>query len=334
MKIGIDIYLYEFSVTPEGGKAAADWCLDSQKEWSVILAADIGGSKIAVGLVDPTSGDVLEQTQNPVEKRGQGFLSELSGRLGEMMLQAACRDIQCTGVGIGIAEIVSPDGSIASRQTFELGELKIQEGLHTRLPVTVDSDVRCAALAEARFGAGRSFGTFFYVSIGTGVSSALVIEGKVLVGAHGAALVLGSGSIPKQPRPDATDTFCLEEFASGEGVARRYRAEAGGAVSGAKDVMVRAENGDEEASRIVEEAGFAMGVAIAQAINVLDPEAVILGGGLGSADGRYREAVLAAARRHIWYGPARETPITTAHLGPRSGLVGAALSAARRGPTA
>src|SRR5262249_51747583 len=148
-------------------------------------------------------------------------------------------------------------------------------------PVTIDADVRAAALAEARFGAGRPYQLFVYVTVGTGISSTLVQDGRPFAGARGNALVLTSGSMTTIcPQCGDLISTVLEDIASGPALVRRYNQHrAGGAVQ-CEDVLEAACHGDPDAERIVQEAGEVLGSSVGFLANILDPDAVVIGGGL------------------------------------------------------
>ena len=213
--------------------------------------------------------------------------------------------------------------------------------------------MRAHALAEAHLGAGRGRPTFVFVTVGTGISSCFVQQGVPLAGTHGNALVLASSPYT------TTCTACgttlrpvLEEIASGPGLVALYNhaiADRRGMRSGAhrsptasnapapdlvpppatraEDVLSAASAGDEDALSAIRTAADALGVSIGWLVNVLDPAAIVVGGGLGSAPGLYWDQMAASVREHIWSDASRSVPIVPAALGPAAGLIGAALAA-------
>jgi glucokinase len=192
------------------------------------------------------------------------------------------------------------------------------------LPTTVEADVRAAALAEARLGAGRGLRHFLYVTVGTGVSAVSVQDGLPYAGSRGAALVIANGPTRHRcPRCGHEHAEVLEEVAGGPALARAYGAER------AEAVLAAAEAGDGRAGAVLDRAARALGQALALLAGALDPEALVLGGGLGSAPGPYAERLRAAFGAALWDGDARDLPLLPATLGPDAGLVGAALAGAR-----
>src|SRR5262249_21384744 len=172
-------------------------------------------------------------------------------------------------------------------------------------PLHIESDVRAAALAEARMGAGRGLGSFVYLTIGTGVSHTFVIDGEPWPGARGNALVVGAPLVETQ--------------ASGPRLAGR----AGSAR--AEDVRGR---GRDDAA--VDAVTNLLAGELARLINALDPEAALIGGGLGLAPA-FRERLIEKTRPLIYAERTRELSISAAALGRDAGIVGAALAAHWRG---
>jgi glucokinase len=226
-------------------------------------------------------------------------------------------------VGVSVPELVDLDGLVATDVVVPglTGDLKEWAEIGVEC---VESDVRAAAHAEARVGAGRGFPSFGYMSIGTGVSSTFVLDGVAWPGAHGAAILLGSGPFGPKLSPDGRP-YPLEELASGPAMVAAYRA-LGGHAGSAQEVLDRYDS-DPLAAQAIVEAGSAAGQGAALLVNVLDPRALIVGGGLGCVDGPYWQCLEAAARAQIWADAARRIPLLRSGLGPDAAAIGAALRA-------
>jgi glucokinase len=197
--------------------------------------------------------------------------------------------------------------------------------------VTLDADVRAAARAEATFGAGHEFHSFLYVTIGTGISASFVLNGTPYAGARGLTGTFASscGLIPSIDG-NLTSGPPLEQFAAGPALASRLAAVQPNFQGDARAVISLAESGDSAAQAVVDSAAHPVGAAVANLVNMLDPEAVVVGGGLGTTEGRYRTSLVSAMRDHIWSEYHRELPVRSAQLGSDSGFIGAALAATRR----
>jgi glucokinase len=166
------------------------------------------------------------------------------------------------------------------------------------------------------------------VTIGTGISCSLVLDGKPYVGAHGNTGTLATGSLTTVcSECRGLSTSVLERIAAGPAIVTRYRNRGEDKVERCESVLAAAEQGDAIALEVIYQAAESLGSAIALMIDVLDPHAVVIGGGLGSAAGLFWESLHAATRRHIWCDAHRQLPIVQAAYGPTSALVGAALLA-------
>ena len=144
----------------------------------------------------------------------------------------------------------------------------------------VESDVRAGALAEAMFGAGRAYGLFVYVTVGTGISSTLVLDGRPFAGANGNALIMASSPFSVECSCCGADLKpVLEEFASGPALVARYNRHGSRVVEKAEEVTAAAGEGDRAAVMVVTSSGEALGTSVGFLVNVMDPEAIVVGGG-------------------------------------------------------
>lgn len=290
------------------------------------LGVDVGGTKIAAGLVMWPSGEILCRRTIPTraERGGEAVLQDVLALARQLKEEARHNLWRVTGAGLGVAELVDAEGRVTSGHTIRWEGLPVRELLSDVAPAVIDADVRAAALGEAWFGAGKPFGSFAYVTVGTGISCCLVIDGKPWPGANGNALVMSSSPLSTTcGECGAQLSPILEEFASGPAITRRYQEASGRAVTRAEEVFAALAT-DECAQEIVRSAGFALGVSLAFLVNITDPGAVVVGGGLGSAQGMYWNEMVDSARRHIWSKVTRDLPILRACLGVDAGIVGAA----------
>jgi glucokinase len=250
-----------------------------------VIGIDVGGTKIAACRWDPATREVLggERWETGAADGGPAVLRRCAGLA--RLLAADDR----LPVGIALCELVDLDGAVASAETVDWRGLDVAAPFAGLGPVVLESDVRAAALAEARLGAGQGSPLFLYVSVGTGISHALVIDGRPLAGAHGSALVTGAPLV--------------EQTASGAALAR---------------------------GETLERAAADLGQALAFLVNALDPERVVIGGGLG-LDPTYRDLAEQAMRPLVYAETARAVPLVPALLGAEAGAVGAALRASEEG---
>jgi glucokinase len=291
------------------------------------IGIDVGGTKIAAGLVDLSDGAILMRETLPTlpQRGGEAVLSDVVALAERMLAVANAREQALRGIGLGVAELVAVDGAITSAHTIPWIGVPVRQRLSQIAPTIVESDVRTLALAEARYGAGRDIAQFVMVSVGTGISSCLVLDGKPHAGIHGNALVLATSPVT------TTCTECgavlrpvLEEFASGPAVIARYQQRSGRQVARGEAIFQAADAGDADAIFVLSTAGEALGVSIGWLVNVLDPAAVIVGGGLGLAGGCYWEHMVGAMREHIWAENSRAVPCLPAATHTDAGIIGAA----------
>jgi glucokinase len=286
------------------------------------IGIDVGGTKISAAIVEFDTGRLLHRREvaTHAARGGEAVLDTVRGLLIDLGRTADESRLRIDAVGLGICEIVGLNGRLQSASLIDWRDLNPISSPHGLPPVHLVSDVRAAALAEARFGAARQIRDALYVSVGTGIASVLLIEGRPYAGAHGAALVLATAA----PVPIGSgQAAMLEEIASGPALARQF----GDSGGDARIAIAAALRGDQRAHAIVMQATSLLGAAIAQLANCLDPSVIVIGGGLGSAPGPYFESLKEGITDRIWKGLDRQIDVRRAVLGADAGLAGAALAA-------
>lgn len=285
-----------------------------------VLAIDIGGTKTAIAHVDTSKNTLVRMENIPTPPdAGEPFFQHLL-TLAEKNLTGVAV------IGISICELVSPLGDIVSGHRVDWKSLPVMRAFGKLAPCRVEVDVRCAALAEARMGSGRNRGSFFYLNLGTGISSTLVINGKPWTGARGGALVFANGTTRVSNRDGDSISLVLEDIAGGAGIAGEYAHATSGVRLSADAILQAAMAGDAMARRVVQRAMDAIGNALGQAVNMLDPEAIILGGGL-SLSPFFCAGIEAAMRDAVWAESARRIAFGVSELGADAPLLGAAFAA-------
>ncbi len=303
------------------------------------IGVDVGGTKIAAGLVRLADGKILARRQIPTapERGGRRVLDEVIELIRSLADEGAALRAQPQRAGIGLAELVSPEGKVLSAATIDWLRLNPIEQVASATGIggIVEADVRAAALAEARYGAGWGKRAFLFVTAGTGISASLVLNGTPYTGARGLTGTFASSpTLTPLSGGNLIDGPPLELHASGPAIVKRYRDVQPEFHGTARDVLAMADASDADAHWIVETAGIALGAAIAQLVNTLDPELVVLGGGLGTTEGLYRRSIETTLRRRVWSEFHREVPLVSAQLGVDAGLIGAAAATERQEPAA
>lgn len=289
------------------------------------LGVDVGGTKVRAAIVDENGAIHMSTESSTGTPEGADPGMRISHATAHRIAtEAALAGLPITGVGVGVPEYVR--GNALHSDLVLAWTTQPAELFADIAPVTVESDVRCGALAEARFGAGRECDSMLYVSVGTGISCALVLAGTVWAGHRGEAIALGE--LPVDRSLDAGSAATVEEFASGSAMGRRYERLTGHTVDGAREIIARAEGRDARAFAIVTSAAQALGSALAWAVDIVDPQLVVVGGGLGSSGGWWLDEVRA---RYLALSRPYAPEIVPAALGSDSGVIGAALAAAHSG---
>ena len=292
------------------------------------IGIDVGGTKIAGGVVDLSTGAVTGRMQVPTDfaRGGEAVLADVARMARDLRGSATGLGMMPGALGIGVAELVDTRGAVFSDYRIKWRGLDVPGRLATQISdlepgeIVVSSDARAAALAEARYGAGRGGADFYYVTIGTGVSGVLVQNGQPYAGANGAGLVIANGPTRCTcPQCGHVEAHVVEDVSSGPALAAAF---ARGCR--AEDVVAAALAGDVRARAVIDHATAALGPVLAMLAGALDPDRLVIGGGLGSAPGPYFDSLTTAIRAGLWDGYRRDLPIVQAALGPDAGLIGAA----------
>ncbi|MFJ7625173.1 ROK family protein [Streptomyces sp. NPDC097595] len=301
---------------------------------TALLGIDIGGTKTVAVLFD---GDrrVLSraQTATPAAE-GPDAVVAAAAQVADIVRAAArAQGLRVAAAGVGTAGVVAPDGRTIAAATDALPgwagtPLAARLESVLGLPVAVLGDVQAFLAGELSAGAAAGAHTAVGVMAGTGIGGALAVGGRVLTGAHGAAGHLGHLPVPgaeRLPCPCGR-TGHVEAVASGPAMTRLLRAatpEGQRAPDDLRAVAAAAEAGDEEARTVLTRGGTALGTALAGIVSALDPDVVVLAGGVLESGRWYGDALRRAVEEHtlpLLHG----VPVTTAALGADAVALGAA----------
>ncbi len=299
------------------------------------IGVDVGGTKIAAGVVTP-EGEILNEVRYPSAGPRERLLSSIARAIDEV------RDgFEIGGVCLAVPGFVMTAENrvifAPNLHAIEGVPLKDELGERTGLSVTVENDANAAAWGEFRFGAGSEADHLVFVTLGTGVGGGIITSGVLLRGAQGAGGELGHVTIQATgPRCGCGNRGCLEALASGTAIQRRAREVASEQPDSAlgrlaverkvlgEDVTELAREGDEAAVSVLEETGRWLGIGLAGFVNIFNPEVIAIGGGAAKAG----ELILEPARQEVHLraqSPSRDlVRIQEATLGPKSGILGAA----------
>lgn len=314
-----------------------------------VAAVDIGGTKIAGGLVvyDATFDRPLIVARCTVptdpQRGGDAVLADVVTLVGDLLAEASNPNLPIAplgekpslaplpilGIGVSAAgSIRESDGSVAYANDLMPGWMGQPVGATLEnafgLPVAVLNDVRAHALGELRHGSAQGTQSCIMIAAGTGLAGAIIVNGRLLTGAHGFAGMLGHTLHPAAlDVPSAwTTTGHLESVVAGSGIECCYRLGGGESVPGA-EISRRALAGEPLARRVIEQSGRGLGEAIASWADIIDPELVIIAGSVCNAGELWRSALddgLSARLASEFEG----LPVVEALLGPDAPLIGAA----------
>jgi glucokinase len=321
--------------------------LSPQVRDDLVIGVDIGGSKVAAGLVDP-SGEIRYHTRNPMVSN-DGAVSALAS-VTKAIETASAHALSATGPhglirGVGICSpgpldpktgVVLNPPNLPCWRNFPLAAAVAQI---YRVPVKVDNDANAAGLAETLWGSGRGYRNVFYVTIGTGIGTAILLDGRIYHGRTGAAGEGGHMSIDyKGPRCGCGKRGCIEVLAAGPAIARRARTElengrqsvllelAGGKPDQVTGEMVgrAAAAGDRAANQVLQETVELLSFWFGNIVDLLEPDVMIVGGGVASMlqpfFGEIRDRLSGCCVNQR----CQEIPLVSARYGEDAGVAGGA----------
>lgn len=314
------------------------------------LALDIGGTKMAAGLVRPDGGVVgQDSTWTRSGVTADDLFADLAALCDRVLVAGGVRPHELVGIGVGCGgPMVYPEGLVSPINIPPWRDFPLRARLQERYgrPALVDNDAKALALGEYSIGAGRGARCLLGMVVSTGVGGGIVEEGRLIHGVHGNAGHVGHViAFPGGPLCGCGARGCVEGVASGTGLARRAReAKAAGLLPSlpddrpltGEDVVNAAVAGDETAGLFVQEAGIAVGRGIAGAAALLDLDRVVIGGSIALKTPRalFFEPLLQTLREEARLDFTRgiEGHVLLSNLGVEAALAGAA--ALLRGPTA
>ncbi|WP_282936031.1 ROK family protein [Paenibacillus sp. RC67] len=309
------------------------------------IGVDVGGTKINTGIID-AQGNVLA-THSIATLAAEKNVPERIGLAVEAVIAEFCqadtnslesRVVQLRGIGVGTAGQVDWEaGSIrfSSDLIPGYGGTPLRQLLQKRfgLPVWVDNDVNVLALTEKTLGAGRGVCHLLCLALGTGVGGAVVIDGKLVHGTWGGAGELGHMSVDFNGLPCVCGSIgCLEQYASGTGIAKRMAAKLASLglpeqSIDARTTITRWQAGDPAASDVMRETFAALGSAIASLLHTFNPEVIVIGGGVAEAGEALLDEVRKEVARRAMPSFMDDVQIVPAYRGNWSGMIGAGLQA-------
>jgi glucokinase len=290
-----------------------------------ILAIDIGGSKILVGIVD-SSGNVIAEKKTLIHQPTQASILYETFSLCDVFI--AEFDISC--IGVSIPGLVDPmkglwlEAVFSKVRDFRLGDI-LEERYH--VPVFVENDANNCAYGEKTFGNAKEYDDFIWLTISNGCGAGVFLGGKLFTGQNGHAGELGHLCVTDEDYIcPCGNKGCLEAVAAGPGITYRYKQATGESLS-AKEIATKAKSGDIAALTVYHNTGEYIGKAIAAAVNVLNVPLVVLGGGIAMDYDLFKDNIFKSVQRHIYRTANKSLLIMRTKLGYQASLIGAAANA-------
>ena len=300
---------------------------------------DVGGTTIKCGLFT-VKGDLLDKWEIPtrLEDNGSHILPDVAATVLVKIREKELKKEEIAGIGIGVPGPVGDDGIVPVAVNLHWGRVNIPEELEklTGLTTRAGNDANVAALGELWKGGGSGYHNLILVTLGTGVGGGIIVNDKIITGAHGAGGEIGHAHVEDAITDPCNcgNCGCLEQVASATGIVRLAREElasteeesslcAKGSELSAKDVFDAVKAGDAAAERIAERFGKYLGKALSVFACVTDPDVFVIGGGVSKA-GPILLNYIQKYYRQFAFSSCKETVFALALLGNDAGIYGAA----------
>lgn len=309
------------------------------------IGIDVGGTNVKIALVDGEGKIIYSNSVPTYAQMGYEYtVNNIKQAIRDLMKETNTDAKEIEGIGFDFpgqvdykTGVVKLAPNIPGWVNVPIAQM-IEEEFN--IPTRIDNDVRCAALGELKFGAGKGCENFVCITVGTGIGSGLVINGQLVRGAANAAGEIGHIKLQMNGGPicGCGDTGCLEAFASGPsivamaqeylkgGKSTKFREMAGadGEIT-PYTVAKAAEAGDPVAKRIFEIVGTYIGMGLVSVINLLNPEKVIIGGGVAAAGDLLLDPIRKTIKERAMVVAGNSVEIVPAELGNSAGVIGASM---------
>ena len=304
------------------------------------IGIDIGGTNLRMALINE-AGEVTSRCRMPslIAEGREAFCGRMLQGISELRAEAASRNSKVVGIGVGVPGLVGSNGLIHSSVNMRpLDSFNLAAFLHekTGIPAECANDANVIALGEQLYGAGRGKSTFIVITIGTGLGSGLILEGKLWKGAGGYAAEFGHVTVdPEGAFCPCGNQGCLERYVSAEALARSMALLSPDSERcrpyGAEEVALMARSGNAAAQDAFVQMGRWLGIALASLSNTLNLEAVIIGGGVSASLDLFEPALRIELARRCFPEIYSGLDLFKVALGDDAGLLGAAALAYKHG---
>ena len=289
---------------------------------------DLGGTKIEGAILDPSEPTkALYRLRLPTEAtKGYDHILRQIERMIEQLEQVSGLP-RPARIGMGTPGVTVPrTGLLKNSNTLCLNGNALSQDVSSRLgcEALLANDANCCALAEAILGAGRGYETLFGIILGTGVGGGVVVKGQVLSGPHGITGEWGHNPLRGENTPCYCGySGCIETVCSGPSLEKFYATHSG-IIRSLPEIVSRASEGDAAALSTLERLRSKFSEAVGAVINILDPDAIVIGGGVGNLDLLYTQETRQTILQYL-FNDRFETPLLRPELGDSAGVFGAAM---------
>jgi glucokinase len=292
---------------------------------SQVIGVDVGGTKVLAAVVS-RDGSLASRTERPTDVSSENALLR---QLDEMVEELRRGEPDAAAIGFGLpSRIDQRQGRAVASVNIPLQHVDFRDRMRERheLPVGIDNDANAAAIAEWQAGAAQGANHVVMVTLGTGVGGGLILGGKPYRGATGSGAELGHVVVELDGRPCACGgRGHLESYATGRAAGEQARERFGEGVD-ERELVRRAQAGEDEAVALLARIGRYVGAAMATYVNALEPELVVIGGGFGEAAFDFLRASAREVIERDALEPGRNTVrIVQAQLGNDAGVIGAGM---------
>ena len=301
------------------------------------FGVDIGGTTVKLGLFT-TEGEIVDkwEIKTRTENQGEAVLPDIAAALNEKLEEKQIPKDEVEGIGVGVPAPVYSEGVVQNTANLGWGYKEVKREMEelSGMKAEIGNDANVAALGEMWLGAGKGRKNIIMVTLGTGVGGGIIIDGKPLVGAHGAGGEIGHLCVNYEETDHCGcgNTGCLEQYASATGITRLANIRLAkddkasvlrGQEVSAKTVFDAVKADDEVAKEIAEEFGKYLGHAMANLAAVADPSAIVIGGGVSKAGEVLLQYVEKNFKEKAFFAN-KDTEFVLATLGNDAGICGAA----------
>ena len=308
------------------------------------IGVDLGGTNVKIAIVDD-AGNIICSRSAPTDadKGFEAAYENIVNVIYTIINECEVSKEEISGIGFGLPGLIDSKNGIIKDLPNMPGWVNIPFGEMIKkefdLRVEIVNDVRAATLGEYKFGAGRGVSNLVCITIGTGIGSGMIIDGKLVKGSTSVAGEIGHMTLQEHGGPicGCGNTGCLEALGSASSIVKRgHELLTGGRPSKIREIMgdgpltaqviaEAAAQGDAPASRILYETGRWIGIGLANIVNLLNPELIIIGGGVAQAGAPLIDPIRENIQKRALKLSAAAVRVETASLGEKAGVIGASL---------